>query len=147
MDKLKLRKARISDAKLLFRWFNDVDVRNNSFIQESTTFENHFKWFSKKINNSDTSIFILSNEFNNIGQIRIDYEKSYWLIDYSIDREYRGMGYGKIIIELLLKKCNNFKFRAVVKKNNLPSISVFLKTGFKNTSNIADDPQYFEYFK
>lgn len=147
MDNLKLRKAKISDAKLLFRWFNDVDVRNNSFIQDYTTFENHLKWFSKKINNSDTSIFILSNGFNNIGQIRIDYEKDYWLIDYSIDREYRGMGFGKIIIKLLLKKCNNFKFRAVVKKDNLASINVFLKTGFINTSSIADDLQYFEYFK
>ena len=39
-----------SDMKLIFDWSNDDEVRKNSFSSEKIKFEDHQKWFQKKIN-------------------------------------------------------------------------------------------------
>ncbi len=143
-DDLFLREANEDDAELLFTWANDQDVRKNSIVQEKIIWENHLAWFKKKINSSETKIFILSNKDNCFGQIRIDKVGSQWQIDYSIDHIYRGQGLGKEIVKHLLNKFN-FKFIATVKKENLSSAKVFTHVGFRPVQTENDDYLLFEY--
>lgn len=132
MSKLILREASDHDAHLLFKWANDKVVRENSFSQEQIEWSNHLKWFNSRIKSEKTKIFILG--FNNInaGQIRFDLkEDNYWLIDYSIDINLRGKGYGLKIIEMGMKSFPiPAKFMANVKRLNLPSIKVFQRLKF-----------------
>lgn len=143
-DKLSLREADIKDAELLFNWANEINVRANSINQEPIIWENHLKWFTKKLNDSETKILILISEDKLLGQIRIDLVDSYWNIDYSIDNQFRGKGLGKEIVRLVLNKYEDYKFKATVKKQNKASIKVFANLGFKKEQIESD---VFDYFK
>lgn len=141
---LFLREATLNDALLLFDWVNDKDVRLNSIIQETIIWENHLKWLESRLNSKDTFIYILTNGEINYGQIRIDNQNNWWTIDYSIDVNNRGKGFGSIIVNLLIEKCKNFNFKAFVKKSNLSSIHVFVKLGFNEVKGELESMIYFE---
>lgn len=144
-DKLSLREADIKDTELLFNWANEINVRTNSINQEAIIWENHLKWFTKKLNDSETKILILISEDKLLGQIRIDLVDSYWNIDYSIDNQFRGKGLGKEIVKLVLNKYEDYKFKAIVKKQNKASIKVFANLGFKKEQIESDVFDYFKY--
>lgn len=139
-NQLYLHEVSIDDAVLLFHWANDMDVRRNAFNEEPIIWENHIKWLESKLKDLNSKIFILKDNNLPVGQIRIDLEDNYWVIDYSIDKEYRGKGYGEKIVSLLIQNYESYKFRAIVKKNNLASNRVFEKLNFQikalNESNI-----------
>jgi len=130
-DELFLRNVEINDATLIFNWANEISVRNNSINQDPIIWDNHLKWFKSKLNNSNTKILVLATKNENLGQIRIDLVGEYWIIDYSIDDQFRGNGLGKEIVKLLLSKFKSFKFKANVKKQNQASISIFTNLGFR----------------
>lgn len=132
MSKLKLREATEHDSHLLFRWANDKAVRENSFSQEQIKWSNHLKWFNSRIKSEKTRILILELNKINAGQIRFDLkEDNYWHIDYSIDINQRGRGYGLKIIEMGIKSFPfPVKLMAEVKHGNLPSIKVFQRLKF-----------------
>lgn len=132
MSKLILRDATDHDAHFLFKWANDKAVRENSFSQEQIKWSSHLKWFNSRIKSDKTRIFILVCNNMNAGQIRFDLkEDNYWLIDYSIDIDQRGKGYGLKIIEMGIKSFSiSAKFMAKVKRMNLPSIKVFQRLKF-----------------
>ena len=139
-----LREATIDDALLLFNWVNDKDVRFNSINQETIIWINHIKWLESRLNSKDTFIYILTDGETNYGQIRIDNHNNWWTIDYSIDVNNRGKGFGSLIVNLLIEKCNNFNFKAFVKKSNLSSIHVFVKLGFNEVKGELEYMIYFE---
>lgn len=132
MSKLKLRKVTKHDAHLLFKWANDKSVRENSFFKEQIKWDTHIKWFNAKIKSDETRIFILYFKNINAGQIRFDLiEDNYWLINYSIDIEQRGNGYGLKIVDMGIKSFPiPAKFMAKVKSLNLNSIKVFQRLEF-----------------
>ena len=132
MSKLILREATEHDAHLLFKWANDKAVRENSFSKEQIKWSSHLNWFNSKIISEKTRIFILSFHTINAGQIRFDLkEDNYWLIDYSIDIDQRGKGYGVKMIQMGIKSFKfPTKFMAKVKRLNLPSIKVFQRLEF-----------------
>lgn len=139
-----LRDASKDDALLLFEWVNDKDVRLNSIDQDNVIWENHLKWFEKKLNSKDTFIYILTDGKINYGQIRIDNDNHWWTIDYSIDVNYRGKGFGSLIVNLLIEKYKIFNFKAFVKKSNLSSIHVFVKLNFNEVKGELENMIYFE---
>lgn len=134
MKKYILIEAKPEDCKLLFEWVNEVEVRKNSKNTTLITWENHKIWFNKKLSSQDSLIYLLTDGENKIGQVRIDYDvnEDKWDIDYSIESQFRNNGFGTLIIGLLLNKHNNFSFRAVIKRENISSINVFVKLGFIN---------------
>ncbi|WXR62336.1 GNAT family N-acetyltransferase [Peptostreptococcaceae bacterium AGR-M142] len=131
-----MRKVNYSDIDILFNWSNDKDVRLNAFNQNEIKYENHIQWFNNKMKNKNTHMYILMNDNQPIGQIRIDIENKNGIISYSIDKEYRGKGFGKIIIkniEKIIKEDNLdvLKLIGEVKINNESSKQVFLKNDYK----------------
>jgi len=142
---MKIRDANFSDAELLFTWVNDYDVRQNSFNQNSILWENHLKWFNKKILDNNVKIFILELDSLPVGQIRYELtEDNKWIIDYSISKNYRGRGLGKQIISMTIALFKNGVFYGQVKSNNIASKKAFESNGFTklnalkpNTDNIV----------
>ena len=73
-----------------------------------------------------------------VGQIRTNIKNFVGKIDYSVDADFRGKGFGYIIIKkalAILKKENLKKISAVVKKNNINSIKIFKKLKFNKLEN------------
>jgi UDP-2,4-diacetamido-2,4,6-trideoxy-beta-L-altropyranose hydrolase len=141
-----IREVEKKDCDLLFEWANNEDVRKNAISKEPIVLENHIKWFNSKINSLSNKIFIL--EFNDtpIGQIRYDKQDEGWLIDYSVDFKYRGLGFGKMLIEKTLSFFKEQKIKASVKKENIASENVFRTLKFKETdSEIIENEIYMKF--
>ena len=130
-----LRNAKLDDAKLIFDWANDLEVRSNAISKDPIVWENHLQWFQSKLNSNDTNIFVLEIENKPIGQIRLDKHNNFLEIDYSIDKNSRGLGYGKVIIAKAMKLFEQSSFKAIVKNKNTPSKKVFLSLGFVKDNN------------
>ena len=142
-NSFKLIKLNKNHIQLLFKWVNDSSVRNNAINSEQILWENHVIWFSNKLKDENSKIFIFKHFKDSIGQIRLDKSSNnYWLITYSIGEKYRRMGYGTMIVKLILIKHETFKFKAIVKSNNYASQRVFEKLGFvkktRNDDNIIE---------
>ena len=139
-----LELATFNDAKDLFDWANDVNVRSNSINQNKIIWELHLEWLQKILDSEKNKLYILKKINQKIGQIRIEQKNQNWNISYSIANEFRNMGYGKEIIKLLMKKHSKFEFIAVVKSLNKASLSIFESLGFIKTGQ-KEDLIYFEY--
>lgn len=138
---LKLKKATYKNAELLFQWANDPLVRESAFNQTEINWEDHLLWFKNVLSSLHKEIFILEKNNESIGQIRLEYQKGWWKIDYSIDTNFRGLGYGKQLIEIVLALFSERRFLAQVKRKNASSIKIFQKLGF-NLINQSDSLEF-----
>jgi spore coat polysaccharide biosynthesis predicted glycosyltransferase SpsG/RimJ/RimL family protein N-acetyltransferase len=126
-----IREVSWNDAEQLFIWANDPDVRRNAVNNEPIVWNNHIKWLSKKLTSADTKIFILEFQGIPVGQIRFDKNDSgQWVIDYSVEAEYRGAGLGKILLSRTMNLFTDAVFLAYVNQKNLASIKVFIFFNF-----------------
>ena len=135
MNNLYLRKAELADLDLYYRWANDPEVRRNSFNTEHIPYEDHVNWFNKAIACDDVVLFVLVADDTPAGQIRINISDSVAEISYSISSEFRGKGYGRRIVSLLIEKIKEEMpgiktVIARVKPDNAASMKVFEKAGF-----------------
>jgi RimJ/RimL family protein N-acetyltransferase len=70
---INLRLADYNDCEMLWQWVNDPDVRKASFSSEKNSWETHKAWFTDKLEDSNSYIFIALNENKQpIGQVRFD---------------------------------------------------------------------------
>jgi RimJ/RimL family protein N-acetyltransferase len=106
---IQSRKAIQDDVKVYFDWANEKTVRNFSINKAEIAFEDHSSWFKNKLLSADTVMYIFEESNNAIGQVRFDKKGKNIYIAYSIDKKYRGRGYGKIILKLALEKILNEK--------------------------------------
>lgn len=135
MQGLYLRKAVEEDARLLLDWRNESSVRQNSFHSEIIEYEDHVKWFRKKLEDEREKLFILMQDDIPVGQIRLSNDGHEVEISYSIDCRYRGKGYGKNIIYMAERVLRKGQYRdkivGLVKKENEASRRVFLSLGYQ----------------
>lgn len=130
IEKLDVRAASLDDMELIFNWANDYEVRKFALNSEPIQWDNHKVWYTRKIQSNDCKIFIFQNSLGTpIGQVRIEKEVindiECWIIDYSIDKNFRGLGLGSKIIEQLIVLNPNIKLKAIVKVSNIFSIRIF----------------------
>ena len=128
-------KASIEDCDLIYNWANDETVRQNSFNTSKISYQDHVNWFTNKINSSDSFLFVCSNGQEPIGQIRVDIVAGIGIINYMIDRQFRGMGYGteflKIVInEIKKEEVKISKLIGRTKYDNIGSQKAFEKAGY-----------------
>ena len=147
MQELFLRKVTMADAKLLLDWRNESSVRNNSFHSEIIAYEDHVNWLTKKIADPSEIMQILMLGDTPVGQIRLSKDNEGFEISYSLDKEFRGRGYGKEIIRLaereLLKLSGCCNIRGLVKADNKASRQVFRTLGYRE----YERKDFFEYTK
>ncbi|MBE5907621.1 MAG: GNAT family N-acetyltransferase [Lachnospiraceae bacterium] len=130
-----LRKAEAEDIDLLFRWANDSVVRSNSFNSNPISYENHEKWFNKMMKDPTVLQFILMDDDNPVGQIRLSVDENDAEIGYSIGSEFRGKGYGHRILQLVTEEVKRnypeiVNLIAKVKPENTASNTLFIKEKF-----------------
>ncbi|QOD62083.1 GNAT family N-acetyltransferase [Polaribacter haliotis] len=134
-----MMEAELTHAKLLFDWVNDETVRDNSLDSDLIFWENHVNWLTKNIKSKKNKIFIFLINEAPIGQVRLDLINNVWLIDYSVDKNHRGMGYGTKMLKEIINISSYKQFKAEVKKQNIASLKVFKKLGFIEKINNKED--------
>ena len=124
----------IEDMKRIFVWSNDEEVRKNSFSTNKITWEDHQKWFNNKINSEDYRILFFMDEDKYVGMVRLSVEEDFATISYLISKDFRGKGYGKIMLKFLKRyvKENNIAKHLIaeVKHSNVASKQIFEKLGY-----------------
>lgn len=133
---LYLRKACEDDCDLLFNWANDEITRKNSFNTKSISYDDHVKWYKNLLADSNRVQYILMDNNEPIGQVRLEFSANSVELGYSIDECKRGLGYGKEIIYLAIEQVkkdfpNVSEIIAKVKPTNVASIHCFLKNNFE----------------
>lgn len=152
--KLMLREVTGKDIDLLFRWANDPVTRQNAFHTEQIPYETHRAWFVKMLADRDILKYILcgsssnTDEMQDIGQIRLSIEDGEALIDYSIDSEKRGQGFGTRMILMAEERLRESRMdvvncRGQVKLENIASAKVFERCGY----DMDEKEQYLEFSK
>lgn len=150
MDNVLLRPVTKNDIKLIFNWSNENIVRANSLTREKITWDTHVKWFENTLKSNNVLFFIMVNNGIDVGQVRLDLkEDNMAVITYDIDKRYRGMGYGKKILELaevaLYKRFKDkYLLQAMVKKDNKVSRVIFERLNYKIKNN---DNEFVTYYK
>ena len=148
----ELRKATLKDAKLLFEWTNDDEVRATAIIKKTIAWDEHINWLTNKLQNQQSHIYILTDMNENIGVVRFDKENDTFVISYSIDKLHRKKGMGLLILQLGLEKIKEVnpqcKFKASVQEDNLASNIIFKKLEFSLKKTETIEGQIFNiYFK
>ncbi|MBP2201425.1 RimJ/RimL family protein N-acetyltransferase [Methanococcus voltae] len=136
VDTLYFRFAEEKDCKLLFDWRNDPEVRNNSGDSSELVYNNHKEWFFNALKNKDVVILLAINDNSEeVGQVRLNISKSQGIISISLDKSFRGNGYGTYIIKKASSIfLNNFHIKSIIakiRKENLASVKSFEKAGYK----------------
>lgn len=135
-NKLFIKAFSKEQVDLLYKWANDLECRKNSFQSEPIQYETHVKWCNDKLKSKDVDIYIAYLKSIPVGQIRLVYEYKTALISYSIDKNYRGLGLGRQLIQSieeqkLYGKNNITKLVGKVKLDNIASQIVFEKCQYE----------------
>lgn len=133
-----LRNACPQDVISLWRLANRDSVRRWAFNQDSIDFEKHKKWFTQKLKDEKTAIYVMQMEDVLAGQIRYTQtEAGVAEIDYAVEPIFRGRSLGSQLLSATWpaasKKLKVTVLRGVVINGNIPSARAFEKAGFQLT--------------
>jgi spore coat polysaccharide biosynthesis protein SpsF len=146
---LSLRLAVASDVRLLFEWVNTPSsLKNKEKSSEPIEWSAHQNWFNKRLNNPNVRIWIVEQNKQAIGQVRVEYDNNKLLIDVFIDSLFRGNDYGLTALKLLIKQCQvtypGVPLHAIIKNENYPSLNLFRRADFQEVS--SDGHGHMSYF-
>lgn len=135
---LNSRKATLKDCKKYYDWANDPKTRLQSYNSDVIPYDSHEKWFSSRIDDKNSRLYIISLFNEDIGQIRFQLQKNEATISYSLDQNHRG----KRLSNLLLKKGielikeefdDSLKIIGFVKNDNIASLKAFRNLNFSES--------------
>ena len=147
-EKLRLRPASEHDMEFYFIWVNDPEVRRQSIESDPIPWEQHQNWFTNKLSDHQSYLFVLEAGSLPVGQIRFDKEGDDARIEYSLDSLIRRRGWAAHLVAMgamYLKQSELVTLRAEVKADNHASRSVFLRLGFKQTSSTLRGEEYMSF--
>lgn len=138
-----IRRGNLEDFDILFKWINDEDVIKFSRYGKGMNLEEFNSFFDDRID----KLFILEEDLFPIGQICYDLVDKEGVINYCVDKEERGKGYGKELVKYLIEFTKENieeinKLSAFVHTNNIASIKIFESLGFKRE---IEEDEYIKY--
>ena len=126
-----LRLVKESDWKILLEWRDDIITRKNSFNSENIKKSEHIQYLKDTIKNPNRNLFLLLLNKIPVGTIREDImEPNKYELSYTISPQYRGQKLGQLMMNIYLFNKKG-SFYCEVKKENVPSIKMIKKLGFK----------------
>jgi len=152
VGEIYLRDAKLQDMELLFHWMNEPSVRRNSVNSREISWEEHNSWYQSKLESKDCDIYILMQDDTPVGQIRLDIREDGGWISFSVDINYRGQGFGGLLLRLLEEKVQENRpelqwLRAVVKKDNPVSQKRFIEQGYNQMGEDVENSELLLYCK
>lgn len=136
-ERIRLRPALTEDAKILWEWANDPEVRAASFSADPISWEGHLSWLDKKLTIDKNYMWIAETvEGEPVGQIRFEARShNDWEVGISIAKTARGRGCARALIRLgvsaLREHDPDARAHALIKPSNVASLKAFEKSGFK----------------
>jgi RimJ/RimL family protein N-acetyltransferase len=134
-ERVRLRRVRAEDARLLWEWANDSEVRSASFSSEPISWETHLAWFEKTMVAKNVLLFVAEDKDGMlVGQIRFELNGDEADLNLSVAKEKRGIGLAVPLIEAgiseLFATVECKRVHALVKPQNVASLTAFERAGF-----------------
>ena len=134
---IRLRPATEADCRLLWEWANEAGVRASAFSQQPIGWDEHTAWFRAQL--ADAACMILIGEDaagRPIGQVRMHRQTSREAeIDVSVARDFRGAGYGSLLIDTAVREAaaaaGITRVHAFIRPENDASARAFENAGFR----------------
>ena len=131
--KLKLIRAKKKDTFFFYKLRNDIINRKSSVSSKKIKYESHKNWFLKAIKKKTNFILIIKKNKINCGYLRYEKKLNFYIVSVCITKKFRNKNIALsalLIGDKKVKKNKKFKLKAIVKKNNFPSIKLFFKAGY-----------------
>lgn len=152
MVELTIREATLQDSEIYFQWRNDPVVRESAFSTDAISLAMHQNWYSNKIENKLSKLYMLFESETSVGQVRFELSENQTEaeINYSVAETYRGKGIAtalmrKAIEEIFISNGKLNKLVAKVKLKNVASNRIFEKLNFKKKVQPDTSMNIFEY--
>ena len=130
---LQLRPATEEDCELYFEWANELETRKQSFNSDAIPFSVHEQWFKEKLQDKHYQLYLCEVAGQPAGQVRLVDSEEGVLINYSVDKAFRGKRLGSLFLNRALhrfvenKATPEVTFIGYVKHNNMASNRTFEK--------------------
>lgn len=124
-EEITLRKVGNQDYRFLFNLLKERDPKANISHKKMPTFSEHVKFIESK---PYTNWYIIENGRKKIGSVYLSKNDE---IGIFLKKEAHGRNFGKIALELLVKKNPRSRYLANVNPKNTVSSKFFKKNGFK----------------
>lgn len=138
-----IRKADIQDSSDILSWRNDPVTRSMFITNIHIGIDDHIKWYNSILQAEHIAIFIGVFQDFKVGVCRFDYCNIKKATEVSINLNPRMRG-KKLSHELLVgsiyqyRISNKYPLIATIKKINLPSLLIFIKSGFSIEKDDCD---------
>ncbi|WP_084809038.1 UDP-2,4-diacetamido-2,4,6-trideoxy-beta-L-altropyranose hydrolase [Bradyrhizobium sp. NAS80.1] len=145
--RLTLRRATMEDARRLWLWRNDPSARAMSGDTRAVPWDAHSAWLINRLADPTTLIFVVEVDGRPCGNVRFQIELTGTaVVSIAMARNVRGLGYGAAALTLACREAFRQQFceriEARVKRENLASQRIFLKSGF---APAVEDTEFFVY--
>jgi RimJ/RimL family protein N-acetyltransferase len=134
---MKIRLAKQSDIWTLYNWVNTADsLKNKLLTKKKISKSEHKVWYELSLKKKNRYIWVIENQYIDLGQIRldIDEEEKLCFIDIYIDKKYRKNNFGQKAInkaiDFISSVYNLDYIIALVLKTNIKSLNFFYSLGF-----------------
>ena len=129
----KFREVTLNDAKKLFVWRNNPNIRNISKNKNTLKFESHIIWLKKVLRDPKILFLIAENEKEPIGVIRFNISQNIANVSiYKVPNSRKSFGLIKKSSNWLFKSNPNIKgIRAEILEENEISYNAFYSAGYR----------------
>jgi RimJ/RimL family protein N-acetyltransferase len=132
---LELRAATAADARLIFDWANDPQIRAASFSTAAIEWEGHNRWLKANLADPRCRIYIGSQGGEPVGQVRFKLDDDGGaVIGVNTRPGLQGLGLGAKLIGMGIRRLQEsssvLRIHAYIRPENGRSIGVFGKAGF-----------------
>ncbi len=131
---ITVRLAKESEAKSLFDWRNNPNIRAASEQRKPMIWEDHIKCLTHTLKSDTQHVFIGEQDGLPIGVVRFSVKHDHALVAIALVPGTQGKGFGKSLLALGLAQIESMPIRARIRSDNGASRTCFAACGFVETS-------------
>jgi UDP-2,4-diacetamido-2,4,6-trideoxy-beta-L-altropyranose hydrolase len=134
-NEFTLRRAVPDDCVKLWEWANDPRVRQASFSSAEISWEEHQRWFNRKVRDEQCLWLIWDDGETVVASVRVQMAtRTDGEISIAIAPQYRGQGVAPNFLQLAVTyaftNSSLLRVHALIKASNRTSLSAFENAGF-----------------
>lgn len=142
---VRIRRASMEDARMLFEWRNDPETRKQSRTTNPVPWDGHVQWLQNSLKNSNRILGVAeTGKGEPVGTVRADMrEDGITEVSYTVAPAWRGKGMSKpMVLEFVREYLQGRSIAADIKKGHGPSESVARALGLSPFSETpSEDPE------
>ena len=129
-----VRLAKESDAKNLFDWKNNPNIRAASEQTKPLIWEDHIGWLTHTLQSGTQHVFIGEHDGLPISVVRFNVDHDHALVSVALAPAAQGKGFGKFLLTLGIAQIGSVAIRARIRSDNIASQTCFAACVFVETS-------------